>query len=330
MGRRSSWIVVWCALVGARALLGGAVPVRASEGRGSPLGALALAPGALPAEPPAAEPAFPDFRVGEELVYKARVWKGFGWIGATVGDAVLSVGAGQYEGRGAWRLEARAQGGAFGYDLTSDITSYLAMDDGSPLHYSYSQSGSDMAEKRLEFSPGHIEYWKRKHCQDKSCHNPDHFVKDAHGRLHHCDDRDCELSSHQVWTKRWDHCGQGGAYDMLSALYLVRSLDLSEGHTLRVVEGDQIFDVTIEPVGEEWVRTDAGSFYTACMALEPQFVSGDPPKKASKLRGVFGLGGTIRVWIDKATGAPVKLRGKIPFGVDLNGEVDLVARRTGR
>lgn len=283
---------------------------------------IALAPRAL----------LPTLRAGEELDYRARVWKGFQFLGAEVGGAKLTIAEERYEGRPSWRFEAQASGGAFGYDLDSDVTSYLARDDGEPLHYKYSQKGSDVTEKRLEFAPGKIEYWKRKHCDGKDCHDPDHFVADKHGR-HHCDkDGDCDLPSHQVWRKRWEHVGQGSAYDVLSAVYLARSLDLTPGkvRTLRIVEGDQIFDVDIQATHEEWVRTDAGSFETVCIALNPRFVSGDPPKKKANFRGLFGLSGTIRIWIDKATRTPVRIRGTIPVGIDLNGQVDLVGRRSGR
>jgi hypothetical protein len=329
---RSSWVVVWCAIAGVGMLVPGAFAPRCGLPAAS---ADAVVAGVPPfAAAIAAEPgpiALPDLRVGEELRYDARVWKGLKLVGLDVGRAVFRVGQDQYRGRAAWRFEGEASGGAFGWEMRSAVESYVGL-DGEPLHFSFSQDGSDPSAKRLEFSPGRIEYWKRQHCEDPNCRNPDHFVmKD--GKLVHCTDKkNCELPSHRVWVRRYEHKGQGTAYDMLTAVYLARALDVRPGvvRTIRIVESDRIYDVDINALDDEWVRTEAGSFDCICLALDPRFVSGDPPKKKSKLRGLFGLQGTVRIWIDKATHAPVRIRGTIPAGIDLNGEVNLVARNPGR
>src|SRR5438309_11863168 len=50
----------------------------------------------------------PSFSSGEELEYRAHVWKGFHFIGADVGDAKFTISQAQYEGHPSWRFEAKA------------------------------------------------------------------------------------------------------------------------------------------------------------------------------------------------------------------------------
>jgi hypothetical protein len=272
----------------------------------------------------------PRFPAGEELRYAARVYKGARWFGKDVGEAVFRVSRETLDGRPAVRIAAQASGGGFGYRLETRIESVLEEASGEPLRYTYVQHGSEERARRLEFAPDRTEYWKREHCGGKGCKDPAHRVG-----TYHCDleDDECDRPAHEVWRKRSVHVGQGTAYDMLAAVYVARSLDIRPGFrdTLRVVETHSVYDVTVAVVGEETVETDAGTFQTYCVALEPKLVSTTQKKKrgegGGKFRGLFGLSGSIRIWLDKRTKAPVRIRGTIPFGIDLNAEIDLVSRR---
>jgi hypothetical protein len=272
----------------------------------------------------------PSFEVGEELQYKARVWKGVSWLGMDVGDATFRTHKETYEGRPAYRFDARAEGGGFGYDVTTVIESFISAEDGMPLRYSYSQAGSETQSKRLEFEPssGKIDYWRFNHCWDGNCGIAAHYHDGVH-----CGKRKCEDESHRVWQRRFEHANQPQTYDMLSAVYLARTLDLGAGpQTLRIVDNDTVYDVDVKVVKEEKIKTDAGKFRTQCIVLEPRLVSAgaDAKQKNEKFRGLFGMSGSIRIWIDKDSRAPVRISGTIPFGVDLNGQVDLVKRIPGK
>jgi hypothetical protein len=271
----------------------------------------------------------PSFNLGERLEYRARVWKGFSWFGFDVGEAVFKVGKEEYRGHPAWRLVAEATGGGFGYKVRSDAVSYVAADDGRPLYFCFEQTGSEFRGRRLEFEPGKIVYYRRSHCINGACKNPNHQIVRG-GRRVHCDrGHDCEDPQHWIWERRSEHVGAGDATDMLAAVYLARTLDLGgPKKTIRVVDADNVYDVDVLSISEEKVKTDAGSFRTRVVALEPHFVSTTDPDgpKGQRFHGLFGLSGTIRIWLDKATNTPVRIRGTIPFGIDLNGEVELVSR----
>ncbi len=139
----------------------------------------------------------------------------------------------------------------------------------------------------------------------------------------------CNDPRHTIWERRSEHKQAGDARDMLGAVYMARMVDLSgPKRTFRVVDGDNVYDVDVVGVGRERITTEAGTFKTRVLALEPRYVSTTDPDGPRKQRfhGLFGLTGTIRIWIDEASSTPVRIRGTIPFGVDLNAEVDLVSR----
>ncbi|MCZ6601487.1 MAG: DUF3108 domain-containing protein, partial [Planctomycetota bacterium] len=133
---------------------------------------------------------------------------------------------------------------------------------------------------------------------------------------------------HYVWRIRDRHKVDRPTYDMLSVIYICRTLDLplkGKGQELRIVDAHDQWDVTIRAVAREKIEVPAGKF--RCLRIE---ISPKPAEKGTKVRkefrGLFGIHGDIQIWIDEKTRIPVRIRGVVPFGVDLNMEVSLAKK----
>ena len=82
----------------------------------------------------------------------------------------------------------------------------------------------------------------------------------------------------------------------------------------------------IVAVKKEKITVPAGTFDTLQIALIPSCLDKSEEVKKKKFQGLFGIKGTIRLWVDVEKKRPIRVRGIIPFGVDLNAEVDLVRK----
>ena len=72
--------------------------------------------------------------------------------------------------------------------------------------------------------------------------------------------------------------------------------------------------------------TPAGTFDAVQIRLDPAPFPGEKvgEKKKRRFEGLFGLRGSIHLWVEKNTGVPVRIQGKLPVGpIDLGIEVDL-------
>jgi hypothetical protein len=267
---------------------------------------------------------------GEILTYRARVWKGFEFIDMEVGRATFTTLREVDGGEPIWAIVARAKGGALGYEVNTTIRSRATATLDS-LSYGYEQRGSEERKNRLDFGPKTVTYTAFQHCPGTPpCAIPDHQVEEGG----HCPNKPrCHLPEHFLWVKRFEHPRDGSkALDMLTAVYYARGMELAAGASrkVRIVNNDAIYDVEIRVEAEEQVEVGAGTFDAWKIILEPTFASGSEraKEKQGKFRGLFGISGSIRIWLDKKARVPVKICGTIPFGVDLNGEVDLVERST--
>lgn len=275
--------------------------------------------------------------VGEKLVYDARVWKGLSFLGMSVAEATLEIRrSDRKEWPQAYLLHARAEGGALGYSAIANVSSYLDAETLRPVHTSYSQRGSEVYDKQILFQGDEAVYVKKKHCRDvKTCANPAHIVRKKVSRgflrgyrrvREHCGERKCDKRRHYTWRIRDRHTLDRPTYDMLSVLYICRQMDLhpgGQGEEIRIVDGHGLWDVKVRATGRERIKVPAGKF--RCLRIE---ISPKAAVKGGKLReefsGLFGISGNIEVWVDEKTRAPVRIRGIVPFGVDLNMEISLV------
>ena len=75
------------------------------------------------------------------------------------------------------------------------------------------------------------------------------------------------------------------------------------------------------------LKVSAGSFDAVKVIIEP--VSTVEGKDAEEFEGLFGLHGSIALWIDKESRIPIKIEGTLPFGlVDLFATIELTEIRS--
>jgi hypothetical protein len=92
--------------------------------------------------------------------------------------------------------------------------------------------------------------------------------------------------------------------DVISALYLVRTLNLKVGERFRfpINDGGKTYDVEVEVQAEETIKTPAGTFQT--LRLEPQLFG-----------GLFKKKGRMFVWLTRdAAKIPVQIKARIAIG----------------
>jgi len=119
-----------------------------------------------------------------------------------------------------------------------------------------------------------------------------------------------------------------GTLDMLTAVFMTRALvqDERESLTFPVIDGLRVWEVTLRRGKEKRLRIAAGEFDVIEVLLEPKPWEGDAidAKKKKKFEGLFGIHGTIHLFVEKHSGVPVKIAGDLPAGpFTLGVEVEL-------
>ncbi len=268
------------------------------------------------------------YPVGERLVYRAVIDKA--GIAAEVGRAVLSVA----EERDKILLKATASGESFAYTLDTTITSVLSGRPLRPESNHYEQRGSEPRQKKMLFSEGGATYMKFKHCRDPECKNPEHITEQqrwmgglipwGHEQAH-CTSRSCTDPAHMTWRQRTQHVFDRPFMDMLTAVYEARGLDFAsdDPKDVAVLSDKDRWLVRLHVKSRGTIRVAAGEFDAVEVTLEPQPL--ERGKLREEFRGLFGMHGSIRLWLDQATNRPLRVRGIVPFGpLDLNATIELI------
>ncbi len=266
--------------------------------------------------------------IGERLVYRAYLRKA--GIEVEAGTAAFTL---TEEKNGRLLISSVAEGSKFGYSLASRVRSSVDPESITPSLYHYLQTGSEDRQKKLMFSKSRVIYLREKHCMEPNCQDSKHFVKrrrwagliPKEKRWIHCPDRDCEIESHHHWKIRHRHEVTGPHYDMLSAIYFARTLDLRPGmkQTISVVDDHDIWQVEVQVYPGGIVETPAGTRNSIKIILEPKPAAGERDKE--DFSGLFGMSGNIRIWLDAESKRPLKVQGKLPFAfTNLQARVELV------
>ena len=249
--------------------------------------------------------------------------------GASVGRLELSTGVEPYrsglpmpgqaaaaEGQAAW-LKSVAKGGYLGYDVEHEYVSRHLPVDWPRVIFRDSQSGSENRRRELKIGTregAHTSVFRSDgHC--KGCTRREHVVAGAfpwQGESH-CDG--CKRGEHRLWRDPVSRELPEGAADMLSAVYLARSLLLS-GETKTVIpliDKTRLWEVTLERGARAVIETKAGSFDAYKIVLSTRLPEGEP-ESDSQFEGLFGIRGSIDIWVHATTGVPVFISGIVPVG----------------
>ncbi|MFQ5653453.1 MAG: DUF3108 domain-containing protein, partial [Planctomycetota bacterium] len=203
----------------------------------------------------------------------------------------------------------------------------------TPIEYHYVQRGSEQREKKLVFSENGAQYWKLKHCRLKGCTEREHEVKKVRWKgifpwgtkRVHCDARHCRVPEHHIWVLRQEHRFERPYFDLLTAIYTARQISLvpgSAGTTVAVINDGDRWLVKVTARREKRLQVRAGTFDAVELILDP--VSEEGTDVNEKFSGLFGLNGSISVWVDRKTNRPILVKGTLPFAfMDLQATVEL-------
>ncbi len=167
------------------------------------------------------------------------------------------------------------------------------------------------------------EYRSTGHC--KGCKRREHYVESTlpWGDEHHCEK--CRRPEHIVWKDPAVYETPGHFVDMLTSLYLPRTL-LREGVPqleFLLVDRRDMWLVTLRRAERKVIEVPAGSFE----AIKIRFDVRPPPSAANadeEFEGLFGVHGQMDVWVEAHTGVLLRVQGEVPVGpFDLTASISL-------
>lgn len=261
----------------------------------------------------------PDLLIPRGEVLKFGVHVAVGPLGATVGTVKLESGVDPYveslvllapqpQAGGAKRetgwLRAKAEGGYLFYSMETVLDSrYLPRAWPSISHY-YKQSGSE--NRRRESLIGKL---------------------DGRGQTsYRADTRHGAPTGQRIWKKPVFRDVPDGAVDMLGAVYLARTLLESGDEKLSfpLLDKTTLWKMTLERGEEKQLEVPLGTFDAVEIKLIPGAWPGEPELESGKFRGLFGIRGSIHLWVEKTTGVPIRIQGDVPAGpVTINCDIYL-------
>ena len=236
-----------------------------------------------------------------------------------VGTVVLSSGeldAGESEPAG-W-LRSEATGSYLGYKLEETLDVQFRPQEWPALNYTDIQTGSENRrhELRLGVREGRpaMQFDEDHHCP--GCSRPEHQVSSIWpwGKPHHCDG--CKRMEHRIWDVSITRPTPAGTVDLLSAVYLARSM-VEEGRStesIPVLDEEKLWILTLRTGDRREIATAAGKFACTLVELETSVPAGEVRKKKD-FSGLFGIQGKIGIWMDTAAGVPVQITGDLPVPV---------------
>jgi len=261
----------------------------------APLLALAIGFGnALAAEPP------PLFAPGERLHYKGYV---LGWI--PVGDAWFDVNRAVHEGKPAYRFDARALGHYVIYTLDIRLSSIVDAASLRSLSFRRREVGTEKREYEVVFDREALTATYR---------------RKAGRRFASAEEMDAA-----PWETAEVFPIHGDVNDILSTLYLARDIGDKVGNRKYCwfVEKSYVWKTLVTVTGEKRLNLGrAGAFDALKIAIEPDYR--DQPAKGEKFAGLFGVEGSLEVWVDRKTRIPLIVRGRVPFAYILRPTVSVV------
>lgn len=226
----------------------------------------------------------------------------------------------------AW-MRGTATGSYLTYELRHVIETRVLPQRWPHVLCSDTQSGSENRRRELKYGlvRGKPRSWYRsdRHC--KGCDRREHFVE---GGLftseQHCEG--CKRAFHRGWKPPvWRDIPEG-TVDMLSAVFLARAMvrEGMEELTFPLLDKTRLWDLTFTRGEDRVLGTPAGSFACTAINLATAVPAGEE-HDAEDFKGLFGIHGSLRIWLESKTGVPVLIEGTVPAG-PLDLSVSLVLR----
>jgi len=207
------------------------------------------------------------------------------------------------------RVHARARGEYGVYSMDSNIETLFQPQAWPALVHQFEQKGTE--RRRRELLVG---------------------ARDGVGRASfRSDTRNGAPPGARIWRNATEFDAPLGTLDTLGAVYVVRSMvrDGRDVATLHLLDKDRVWEVVLtlgEPLG---VETPAGRFQAREVRLATRRIStaGVPidDEEGEEFTGPFGIRGQIRLYVERYTGVPLVVQGRIPAGpIDIDLDIRLI------
>jgi hypothetical protein len=131
----------------------------------------------------------------------------------------------------------------------------------------------------------------------------------------------------RIWRAPKERSVPAGTLDMLTAVFQARTLirEKKDSLTFPLIDKDRLWNLQLRRGEERRMETTEGTFFDVVeVVLEPEPFPGEAMgDKAERFEGVFGINGSIHLWVERKTGVAVRIQGDLPLGVITLG-IDVV------
>jgi hypothetical protein len=257
----------------------------------------------------------------EELVYRARV-TAVGVVEATVGTVTLSAGVEPYNPglilprfedaalptETGW-LKARARGGTILYTMDAEIATRFLPQEWPRVVYRYEQRGTENRKRELLIG-----------------------ARDgAPAASYRSNTSKGAPKGTRIWRPfQTRDLPAAHSLDTMGAVYLARSMiqgDHEELDVLMLTKLD-LWQVKLRRGERKPTETELGRFDTLEVVLESTRWPGDEADPNDRFEGLFGIHGSMHIWVQADTGIPVRVVGDVPLGpIDLGCDIRLISYR---
>ena len=242
-------------------------------------------------------------------------------------DLVSSLPDARAETRGVETLEAAwvrstASGGYMGYHVAHTLETRFLPQRWPRILHRDQQRGSENRNRELKLGwvdDEHVlQYRSDGHC--KGCENKEHFVEPSFvwQKAAHC--KKCKLLEHRAWHPAVQQAVPQDALDMLGAVWIARALvrDGNPSAVFPIADRQRLWEVTAKVGERKDIEVPAGVYRCRRVSLGTKLLRGSPGDAANThFEGLFGIQGTLKIWLDEVTGTPVLIEGDLPIPVPL-------------
>jgi len=216
--------------------------------------------------------------------------------------------------KAAW-IKGEARGDYLGYALDHKIEARILPQTWPEVVYTDVQRGSENRRRELRYGlfEGEPSAWYRADMHCSSCERREHFLEGGwFTNRRHC--TKCKRGEHRVWREPEQRDVPPEAVDMLSALYLARALALDELDEVKfpLLDKTKLWQVTLTRAKTRVIEARAGRYLCQQVKMTPTVPEGESHE--SKFKGLFGIHGTLSIWLERETGIPIRIEGIVPLG----------------
>lgn len=225
-------------------------------------------------------------------------------------------------------FRARAEGGMLNVRMDQLLEVRILPQEWPHVIFRDTLSGTRNRRRELMYGRrnGEPTAWARKDRHCDGCDAPEHQVEGGWpgADRRHC--AKCRRQEHRTWRPAEIRVVPENAVDFLSALHIARSMVRAGLKEVRfpLLDHDRDWDVLLTLGDESEITTPAGTFRCRAVKLMPTPPAGE--ESDERLEGLFGLQGSVSLWLEERSGVPVRIEGVLPVGpLEVDTTFDLTA-----